>query len=433
MQKTFLQLPLAKKLLRQNLLVLTAGVFSALALCTLLSIYLTQQDLRSKTSYQAATLAGNLADDMAHGDLRSMQSLLLNASNGSDLESVTVYDQGGRAILAWTAQGQLIDAKGIEDSPPIRVAQTALQLRQLIAAAPVVSAAAITGKVQLHTSTWTIYRHALLTLLYGAIGAALIAALTTYLLTQQQLLSLSPVFELSLLADQVATLGDYSLRAKHDEQHELGSLNMHFNLMLARMEAWENDMHSEARERREAENRMAILNNHDSLTKLPNRHYFHRLLTNCVEDAVACQELAALMFIDLDSFKTLNEVFGYDAGDLILSTMANRLCGVLRNTDTLCRVDGDEFAAILPRVGNPEVAQQLAERLVQAIRQPMLLRGQELAVTASIGIACCPVHAREQRLFLHDTDLALRAAKAAGRNSWQMFSPKILPDAQTLA
>lgn len=427
MHRTMLRLPLAQKMLRQNIIAVAASLFAAMLLCMLFSVFLIHKNLRSAAFYQADTLASNLADSLPAGDMRGMQTLLLNATNASGLQAITIYDKSGQTILAWTAQGQLIKTAGMAATALIRHPQSELQLRQLSVSAPVLSGATVVGKLQLQTSTWPLYRHALQFMLFGAALIAAGSALAANLLTQRQLNLITPVFDLSILAEKVATLGDYSLRSPYDEEHELGKLSLHFNQMLARMEAWESDMHSEARERREAERRLAILDSHDSLTKLPNRHYFHRLLTNCVEDAVAGKELAALMFIDLDNFKALNDEYGYDAGDLILSTMANRLCAVLRGTDTLCRVDGDEFAAIMPQVADVAVAQNLAERLIQAVRQPMMLRGKQLSISASIGIACCPLHAREQRLFLHNTDLALKEAKAAGRNTWRMFSATKAP------
>lgn len=422
MQTTMLRLPLAQNMLRQNIGAIAASLFAVMLLCLLFSVFLLQKDLRRDALYKADTLASNLADSLSANDMRAMQSLLLNASNASELQAITIYDKRGQALLAWTASGQLQQTAGIAVASLTRRLQTELGFRQVSASAPVLSGASMVGNLHLQASTWPLYRHALQFLLYGLALVASAAALGGYLLTQRQLKLLVPLFDLSVLAEKVATLGDYSLRAAHDGRDALGQLSLHFNQVLARMQAWESDMHSEARERREAERRLAILDSHDSLTKLPNRHYFHKLLSNCVEDAVAGQELAALMFIDLDNFKALNDEYGYDAGDLILATMANRLCAQLRGTDTLCRVDGDEFAAILPRIGDLALAQNLAERLILAVRQPMLLRGKQLHISASIGIACCPLHAREQRLFLHNTDLALKAAKLAGRGNWHAFS-----------
>ncbi|MFZ6656269.1 diguanylate cyclase domain-containing protein [Undibacterium sp. TJN19] len=413
---------MAKRIFRQNLISIALALLLALLLSLLLSIFLMQRSLRSETLYKADTLASNVADALIANDTRQLQSMLLNATNTPDMQSATVYDKNGLAILAWTAQGQLIKPAGIDNAPLVRRHQTEYHAGHFVAIAPIFNGTTVIGQIQLLSSSSTLYQQVLLLLLFGLLSSAILAVLSAYWLTQRQLQAMNPILGLSVIAEKVATLGDYSLRAPQDPEHELGSLNMHFNLMLARMEAWENDMQSEARERREADSRLAVLNNHDSLTKLPNRHYFHRLLSNCLEDAVANDEMSALMFIDLDHFKRLSESFGYDAGDLILATMANRLCTVLRSTDTLCRVDGDEFAAIMPQVGSLDVVKNLAERLVQAINQPMTLRGQQLVISASVGIACCPLHAKEQRLFLHNADIALKAAKTAGRNTWRLYS-----------
>lgn len=417
---------MARRIFRHNLFCMSVAMLAALLLGLVLSFCLMYKNLHNEAMYKAETLAGNMADAMIASDARQLQSLLLNATGTPDIQAATIYDKTGQPILAWSAQGQLIKTSGIVSTTLQRHGTLELHISQLLAIAPILSGTTVIGQVQLQISVWPMYQHILLYLLIAGFIFAFITAAATYWLTNRQLRSMHTIMDLSVVAEKVATLGDYSLRAPQDLEHEFGSLNMHFNLMLARMEAWENDMQSEARERREADSRLAILNNHDSLTKLPNRHYFHRLLSNCLEDAVANNELAALMFIDLDHFKGLNETFGYDAGDLILSTMANRLCGVLRSTDTLCRVDGDEFAAIMPRVGSIEVVQNLADRLVQAINHPMTLRGQQILLSASIGIACCPLHAKEQRLFLHNADIALKAAKAGGRNTWRLYS-KDLP------
>ncbi|MFZ6719309.1 diguanylate cyclase domain-containing protein [Undibacterium sp. Ji49W] len=433
MQNAFFRLPLAKKIFRQNLIVMAISMLVVLLLMLGLSTYLMLASIRTETMYKADTLASNMADAMASGDTRQLQNMLLNATNTQDMQSATVYDRNGQATLAWNIQGQLIKTSEFSPVTLVRRHRSEYYSGYIMAVAPITSGSAVIGQVLLYGSSHPLHQHMLIFLLAGGFISVLMTLAAAYWLTQKQLQELHPIMALTVIAEKVSTLGDYSLRAPQDPEHDFGSLNMHFNLVLARMEAWENDMQSEARERSEADSRLAILNNHDSLTKLPNRHYFHRLLTNCLDDAVASDELAALMFIDLDHFKGLSESFGYDAGDLILTTMANRLCAVLRSTDTLCRVDGDEFAVIMPQVGNLDVVKTLAERLVQAIHQPMTLRGKQIVITASIGVACCPLHAREQRLFLHNADVALKAAKAEGRNTWRLFSsglPKSSPPIQ---
>lgn len=271
-------------------------------------------------------------------------------------------------------------------------------------------------------SLHSLYPQLLWVLLIGLLLSAVLSALCAYSLCRRQVRRLNPVLDLGTVTEQVATLGDYSLRALAHEGHELNYLNQHFNQMMRRIESWESDRQSEARERAEAERRLDILANHDSVTKLPNRHYFHGLLASCVAQALEQRQLAALMFIDIDQFKSINQQFGYDGGDLILATVANRLCAVLRNTDTLCRVHGDEFAAILPQIESPEMAQNLAERLIHALNQPMSLRGRKIVLSAGIGIACVPLHAGTQRQLLQHTDLALKKAKDAGRNNFCLYS-----------
>ena len=255
----------------------------------------------------------------------------------------------------------------------------------------------------------------------GALLATVAAVWCAIYLTKRNAQRLAPIVELANLTEQIATLGDYSLRAPELESDELNAFPQHFNQLMAKIESWESDRQSEVRERKEAERRIDILSNHDSLTKLPNRTYFQSLSKQCFDYAIAHQQLAALMFIDIDNFKAMNEQFGYDGGDLILAAVAKRLCTVLRTTDTLCRVDGDEFAAILPNIDSEKMAQNLAERLIHVVNQPMTLRSKKVVLTASIGIACCPVHATERRAFLHNTDLALKQAKATGKNSFSVF------------
>lgn len=421
MEKTIHDLPLTRQFFRHNLAVCTAALLSVMLLCVSLSAYLTQKNMRSNLHYKTITLANNIADSLQTNNIRGMQNVVLNAIHAPELLDITVFDKNGKAILAWKSEGQLVSTEHIASAPLVKATQITLQRWQMSAETPIVSSMNTEGKLLVHISTGSVCRHALLMLFCGLVLTAIIATIAAQWLTRRQLQALTPVLALSTVAERVATLGDYSLRAAQDKQHELGNLIMHFNLMLARMEAWENDMQSETRQLREADSHIAILENHDSLTKLPNRYYFHKLITSSMEEAISHHQMVALMFIDLDHFRALNTSFDYDAGDRVLSIMANRLCAALRTTDTLCRVDADEFAAILPQAGDLEAVTTLAERLIDAIQQPVILRGKEVIVTASIGIACCPLHVQNQRLFLKYADLALKAAKAGGRNTWRLY------------
>ncbi|MES2047955.1 MAG: diguanylate cyclase [Pseudomonadota bacterium] len=422
MSVTFLDSPLARKIFRENFSTVGTGLGCVLFLFVLLSLYSGQKNLRTEAQYKVETLASSIANSLQNKDSQALEKLILNATNASTTLSVTVYDQKAQPVIAWNNVGQFDNASNLPASELINEVKSHLQLAQLIIAAPVINDGDLVGKIQISSSLRALYLHLFLTVFIGLIIIAIATTICARYLSKLSMKRLLPILDLATIAEQVANLGDYSLRAREQDDYELNDLHQHFNNVLQRMDAWESDRQSEIRERKEAERRLDILSNHDSLTKLPNRNYFQTLIKHCVDDAIVNDRLAGLMFIDIDNFKSMNDQFGYDAGDLILATLANRLCTVLRTTDTLCRVDGDEFAAILPQIDNAKMAQSLAERIIHAINQPMTLRGKKIILTASIGIACCPLHAQEPRSFLHNTDLALKKAKAAGRNNFCVFS-----------
>ena len=422
MQLPFLDTPLKRKIFHENFFAVGTGLGCVLFLFILLSLYFGQKNLRTEGQYKVETLAASIASGLKNSDIQAIEKLILGATNEATTLSVNVYDKKAQPIIAWTNVSKFDKASALPASDLINEVKSHLQLAQLIIEAPVINEGELVGKIQISNSLSSLYLHLLWIVVLGLLIIACTTFVCAHYLTKLNLQRLLPIVELASIAEQVATLGDFSLRAKEQDDYELNDLHQHFNHVLQRIDAWESDRLSEVRERKEAERRLDILSNHDSLTKLPNRNYFQTLIKHCVDDALATNQLAGLMFIDIDNFKLMNDQFGYDAGDLILATLANRLCTVLRTTDTLCRVDGDEFAAILPQIDSAKMAQSLAERIIHAINQPMTLRGKKIILTASIGIACCPLHAKEQRGFLHNTDLALKKAKAAGRNNFCVFS-----------
>ncbi len=442
MPTALLKQPFAATIWRENAITIAKGSLIALFLFLLFTVYLGQQHLRTEAQLKAKILAAHIAGSLQSHDKKALETLIHQSIELSDANSVIIYDQQGQALIAWddfsqfqaSAPSSKLSATELTNELTTDVTTelttdvtSTLQLARLSTAAPLLLNGELIGKIQISRSLETLYWHTFFLLLSGVLLCGIISAVCAYLLTKIQLRRLAPVMALDASSEQVASLGDYSLRATLHDGHELNSLSLHFNQMMERIESWESDRQSEIRERREAERRLDILANHDPLTKLPNRNYFHKLLAQCVSDAVERKELAALMFIDIDHFTSINEEFGYDAGDLILATIANRLCSMLRNTDTLCRVDGDEFAAILPQIESPEMALVLAQRLMRSMNQPMTLRGQKIILSGSIGIACCPLHAKEQRLFLHHTDLALKKAKASGKNHCTLYESETPP------
>jgi diguanylate cyclase (GGDEF)-like protein/PAS domain S-box-containing protein len=173
---------------------------------------------------------------------------------------------------------------------------------------------------------------------------------------------------------------------------------------------------------REAIERLAF---HDSLTGLPNRVSFLEALGRALGRAAAERRMLALLYLDLDDFKPVNDALGHAAGDELLIAVAERLRGAVRKTDTVARLGGDEFAVLLTDVGHPEVAGALAAKLVDRIGQPYMLGGRRIAIGASIGIGLYPRDGGTIDELLSRADAAMYAAKSDGRRRYRFYDANL--------
>jgi len=169
-----------------------------------------------------------------------------------------------------------------------------------------------------------------------------------------------------------------------------------------------------------AEHELSLLARHDSLTGLPNRRHFDEQFAMTVARQRRNKRPIALLYFDIDSFKEINDSLGHSAGDDVLREFAQRLKGTLRATDFIARIGGDEFAVLLEEVDTPEIAQLVASKLMVAMRRDIATEGNEVHVTASIGIAFCRRVTCSQDELIKMADGALYEAKAAGRNTWRI-------------
>jgi diguanylate cyclase (GGDEF)-like protein/PAS domain S-box-containing protein len=161
--------------------------------------------------------------------------------------------------------------------------------------------------------------------------------------------------------------------------------------------------------------------NYDALTELPNRFLFMKRLGEAVEDAKSFDFQIALMFIDLDMFKEVNDTLGHASGDELLKIVAKRLSRCVRESDTVARLGGDEFTVILPHIKHAEHAQLVAEKLLHQLTSPFHLSGHDINISGSIGIALYPDHADELEALLKHADSAMYQAKNAGRNTFRFY------------
>jgi len=146
----------------------------------------------------------------------------------------------------------------------------------------------------------------------------------------------------------------------------------------------------EVSERKAAAERIEYLAYYDSLTALPNRRLFSELLRRSISGARRYHHRLAVLFIDLDRFKTINDTLGHEAGDTLLKEIATRLKKALREHDIVARLGGDEFVVLLPEGAEEAHAGAVAQKILTAIGRPLSLLGQEFRITASIGVTTCP-------------------------------------------
>jgi diguanylate cyclase (GGDEF)-like protein/PAS domain S-box-containing protein len=181
----------------------------------------------------------------------------------------------------------------------------------------------------------------------------------------------------------------------------------------------------------EAQERLETIAHHDPLTGLPNRMLLHIILQRSIRQAARSGERLAVMFIDLDRFKHINDSLGHAAGDEVLRQAAARLRQNLRSSDSLARVGGDEFVAVLVGVSDAADLSALAAKLMSAVAQPYTLGREQARLSCSIGISLYPEDGEDTDELLNFADTAMYEAKEHGRNDWRFYTPAMTEDANS--
>jgi diguanylate cyclase (GGDEF)-like protein len=237
-----------------------------------------------------------------------------------------------------------------------------------------------------------------------------------------------PLARLSLAADAVAH-GDLDVALDASENNELGRLAGNFTHMAARVRERDEalgrraqELEHEVAERRLSEQRMQQMATHDALTGLANRTLLSDRLAQALASADRNAQTIAVLFIDLDHFKQVNDTLGHDVGDRVLCQIADRLSLLLRKSDTLCRLGGDEFVLLLPAVARTVDALLVADKIIASLAEPIAVSGLSFSITPSIGISCFPGDGNDAETLLKNADIAMYRAKENGRNSFQCYT-----------
>jgi diguanylate cyclase (GGDEF)-like protein len=408
---------LVRRLTRMNLLVLSVTMLLTFALLATATWFVARARQIQGAELSAQLLANSIAPMMVFADREAASGELAAFSRRSDLQQLQVQTLQGAVFAQWQAGGVETAAAALAAPPGIGTyaavaAHTTTSANALEVWVPVRLKGELVGLLALRESLQSLHRAVLLLSCIGAllIGVAIWIAARGLRVVQRR--ALAPLVELSDLAERVALEHDYGRRATVYRADEVGRLTERFNDMLKRIEIWQADLHQQLEQEQEMAHR-------DSLTGLPNRLFFQGELQRSLALAAQTGELMALMFIDLDNFKTVNDQHGHEAGDAVLCEVARRMSGVVRARDVLCRLGGDEFALILPVLPDQAAAEQLALRLIEAVREPLQVGGILMPIGATVGLAFCPLDARDASSLLKASDQAMYAAKRAGKNTFR--------------
>ena len=224
-----------------------------------------------------------------------------------------------------------------------------------------------------------------------------------------------PLQRLSTTLQEFERRPDLSIRFEKESLSELDAISRSLNLLME----WINQHAAKLENQRDEISRLA---NHDQLTGLPLWRLGKDRLEHSIAQAERDKGEVATLFIDLDGFKAVNDTFGHDAGDALLTAVGKRMQKQVREGDTVARIGGDEFAAVLGHAMNHQAAAEVAGRIIEAVRDPFEFQGHSIQVGASIGIAFYPQDATEADALLALADKAMYEVKRTGKNSFSFSS-----------
>lgn len=264
-------------------------------------------------------------------------------------------------------------------------------------------------------------------------GLILALILALILSTRLQKTITHPILTIKNITNKISKGGDYTLRIQKNSDDELGDVIDSINHMLSEIQIRDLQLenHAETLEKKvtsrtkELESLTEQLRHqayHDALTGLPNRSLFYERLEHAIAQASRSEQKHAILYIDLDGFKNINDTLGHEIGDKFLKQLTLRLQQVTRQSDTLCRLGGDEFTLIINNVSDREVINNIARQILENIMQPVECSQHQVSVTASIGVSRYPEDSESPSQLIMRADTAMYAAKNNGKNQIVFYS-----------
>lgn len=388
------------------------------------------REQRKNLASLADILGKNVTAAVTFNDPQSALETMHSLSVKSDILAAYILRADATVFSRYLAKGVTIDALPFEQLEPGATSDTCKTLLKQINSqhnrlgqffdkvslvSPIILDNQTIGTVVLFADMREL-RASLISTLLAATLILGVATIVAYLISRrlQRIIS-DPILLLADAMRQVSESKDFSLRADKPGNDEIGRLYDGFNEMLQEIE----ERNLVLRQRQE---HLQELAHFDTLTHLPNRVLFHDRLQQAMNLAQRTNQVIAVMFLDLDRFKDINDTLGHRTGDLLLQHVADRMGLVLRDCDTVARLGGDEFTVFVQDIKTADNARKIAQKLLDLFEIPYCLEGQQVYVTCSIGVTLFPADGDSMDELLMNADIAMYHAKADGKNTYRLYA-----------
>lgn len=406
-KKLLKQGSIEEKLIYSNILTL---VFAISTITVIMLIYqytaikdATLQEIRT----QADIVRDSAAAAVAFQDPKAAQEVLFSLKSAHDILEAYLLLPDDQVLASYHAN-DYEQEKHLSLFYALKQEQESVSWRTINIAKPIILRSDIVGTVYLVGSLSGFYTR-LGWYVASTIFATLIALILGKLLAVRISKSITePLSYLISATKRITTDNDYSTELDIEtNQDEVGDLSMAFKEMMSQIKKRDLSLQQ--------------LAYYDRVTNLPNRHYFEERISQAIENAQRYGTCCYLMMIDLDDFKIVNDTLGHAMGDLLLYRVGERLMHTLRNSDTIFRIGGDEFAVIVENIPDDKSIQYVAQKVINAVSAPILLEKDKVKVGASIGISQYPACAQTKANLISTADAAMYVAKNKGKNSFEMY------------
>lgn len=262
------------------------------------------------------------------------------------------------------------------------------------------------------------------------IGSIFLIGLVSFLVMAYRLQGLIRPMEAMLTRMRRVIPHDETIIMPNRPQQKIATISEIFNAMVVEIEGRDQALNLELAQRKAAEMQLAITARVDAVTQLPNRHAFNQEIELAYRRFTNSKHNFALMFIDLDNFKYVNDNFGHAAGDSLLQQVGERIRTLLRSEDFVARIGGDEFVVILHNFTELEHVSHVADKIIKTLNEPFQIQPNEAYIGASIGITSCPQHCAVFAELVRQADSAMYLAKKNGKNNYQYFHDGLAADVE---